>query len=78
MRYRATDVYAFLLAAGCTFDGDRYPHGETWLSPGMQVFFLPDPDPVDGDGWFNADVLDDNLKDRWTGLTVPLPLRRYA
>ncbi len=78
MRSRAREVYAHLVDVGCVFDGERYPHGEVWLTPGMQVFFLPDPDPDGEGGWFDAEVLDDNLKDRWSGLTVPLPLRRYG
>jgi hypothetical protein len=41
LRYLAADVYWFLEQAGCTYEGDRYPCGQAWLSPGSQVFFLP-------------------------------------
>jgi hypothetical protein len=77
VRYRAADVYTFLKGLGCTFDGERYPHGSVWLAPGEQVFFLPDPDVTEGESWFDADVLNDNLKDRWVGFKVPLPLATY-
>jgi hypothetical protein len=30
-----------------------------------------------GESWFDADVLNDNLKDRWVGFKVPLPLASY-
>jgi hypothetical protein len=76
VRYRATDVYTYLAGLGCSFDGERYPHGQVWLAPGEQVFFLPDPDRQGGELWFDAEVPDDNLKDRWVGFKVPLPLTR--
>lgn len=77
MRYRATDVWTFLIGLGCAHDGERYPHGAIWLAPGDQVFVLPDPDDVAGELWFDADVLNDNLRDRWVGFRVPLPLTLY-
>ncbi len=78
MRYLAADVYWFLDHAGCIYEGDRYPSGQAWLSPGSQVFFLPDPDEdEDGIHWFDADVIDDNLKDRWLPLDVRASVRRY-
>lgn len=36
-----------------------------------------DSDAVDGQLWFDADVLNDNLRDRWVGFRVPLPLTMY-
>lgn len=77
MRYRASDVYTYLLGQRCSFDGERYPHGQIWTAPGDQIFIMPDPDEIEGQLWFDAEVLDDNLKDRWVGFTVPLPIRRY-
>jgi hypothetical protein len=77
VRYRATDVYTFLTDLGCSFDGERYPHGQVWLAPGEYVFFRPDPDQEDGNLWFDAEVPDDNLKDRWVGFKVPLRLTRF-
>jgi hypothetical protein len=77
VRYHATDVYTFLKGLGCSFDGERYPHGQIWLAPGDQIFILPDPDKDSGEHWLDAEVLDDNLKDRWVGFKIPLPLTRY-
>lgn len=77
MRYSAADVWTFLIGLGCSYDGERYPHGAIWIAPGDQVFMLPDPDDIDGQLWFDADVLNDNLKDRWVGFRVPLPLTQY-
>lgn len=77
MRYRAQDVWVFLRGLGCEFDGERFPHGSIWLAPGSQVFMLPDPDEAGGELWFDAEVLNDNLRDRWVGFKVPLPLKLY-
>jgi hypothetical protein len=66
VRYRADDLYRLLEESGCIPDGERYPCGEVWVSPQGQVFLLPDPDEdAAGERWFDADVIDDNLKDRW-------------
>ena len=78
MRYLAAEVYRFLEECGCTYEGDRYPTGQAWLSPGRHVFFLPDADQdADGTHWFDADVIDDNLKDRWLPLAISAHLPRY-
>lgn len=77
MRYLAADIYRFLEESGCTYEGDRIPNGQVWMGPGHQVFFLPDPDLIDGVHWFDAEVLDDNLKDRWLGFTIPKSIKRY-
>ena len=77
MRFLAANIYRFLEEAGCTYEGDRIPTGEAWLTPGMQVFFLPDPDLIDGVHWFDADVIVDNLKDRWVGFAIPDTMKRY-
>ena len=76
MRYFALDVFTFLLRNDCEFAEERHPCGQIWLSRTLQVFMLPDPD-VDEDGvtWFDADVIDDILKDRWLGPVEGL--RRY-
>ena len=77
MRFRPEDIYAFLLEEGCTYEGDRIPNGQAWLTPTLQVFFLPDPDFEDGEYWFDAFVLIDNLKDRWAGFEIPPTIRTY-
>ncbi len=57
--------------------GDRYPCGQAWLSPGSQVFFLPDPDEdAHGVHWFDAFVIEDNLKDRWLPLDIAATVMR--
>jgi len=78
LRYRAVDVITYLKGLGCEYDGERYPHGQIWIAPGDQVFMLPDPDLDDDDRWFDAEVINDNLKDRWVGFKTPLPLKQYA
>lgn len=77
MRYLAQDIYGFLEEVGCTYEGDRIPNGEAWITAECHVFFLPDPDFRNGAHWFDADVLDDNLKDRWAGFAIPASIRRY-
>lgn len=77
MRFLAADIYLLLTASGCTFEGDRIPSGEAWLTPGCQVFFLPEPDFIDDAHWFDAEVIIDNLKDRWVGFSIPDSIRRY-
>ncbi|KMO13238.1 hypothetical protein QR78_25685 [Methylobacterium indicum] len=76
MRYLASDVYALLEELACEYMEERYPHGEVWVAPGEQIFVLPDPDLIDGQKWFDADVLDHNLRDRWVGFRLPLPIPR--
>ncbi len=78
MLYLAADIYAFLESVGCTYEGDRYPTGQVWLTPAFQVFFLPDPDLIDGLHWLDAAVLQDNLKDRWAGFVIPSSIPLYS
>ena len=66
----AAEVYAALEANGCLFDGDEFSHGSGWLSRSAQVFMLPQPDEVDGTHWFDADVIDDILVNRWLGFDL--------
>ena len=77
MRYRADDVYDFLTDCDYMFEGTRYRHGHVWTCQ-TQIFLLPDP-AVDDDGseWFDADALEENLKDRWLPLHIRDHLTRY-
>ena len=75
MRYLAADVTNALIAEGCTFEGDRFGCGTTWLTRDCQVFQLPDPDLIEGKHWHDADVIDDILANRWAGFS--LHLTRY-
>lgn len=77
MRYKTADVYRHLFKIGCTFDGERFPNGSIWIGPGEQIFMIPSPDDIDGQLYFDADVLDDIFKDRWLGIMIPLPIARY-
>ncbi len=77
MRYRAEDVYEYLLSIGCTFEGDRYPIGQGWLTHNQHVFLLPDPVAHDGGTWFDADTIDVVLTDRWVW-RGPNPLKRHT
>ena len=76
MRYRADDLYKYLLSIGCTFEGDRFPIGEGWLTHNQHIFVLPTPTIEAGVRWFDADVVDAILTDRWVWRGAN-PLVRY-
>ena len=67
MRYREADVYRFLFAQGCSYEGDTFAFGTGWFTKDFHVFSLPAPDadPATGDKWFDAAVIDFILADRW-------------
>lgn len=71
-RYRVDDVLLFPKQHGCDYEGDRYLIGMGWFAPDGMPFTLPDPQ----DGWFDADVVDLILADRWIW-RGPNPLRRH-
>lgn len=79
MRYRAVDLYAFLIVRGCARrEPDGYRTGDFGTTRDSQVFLIPHPDlEAAGVTWLDADVLDENLRGRWIGLPVPLPLKRH-
>lgn len=69
-RYLAADVIAALHEHGCRFDGEVYDIGSGWLDQSCQVFMLPEPDLIAGEQWFDADVIDDIIRDRWLGFSL--------
>ena len=71
-RYKEADVYAFLNQHGCEYEGDRYATGQAWFTRDGHPFTIPDP----VNGYFDADVIDAIVADRWLG-TGPVPLTRY-
>lgn len=60
-RYREADVYAVLWSIECEFDGDLTRTGQIWYTAGGHVFTIPKP----VDGYFDADVIDRIMSDRW-------------
>ena len=60
-RYRELDVFAFLTEHGCEFDGDTYRIGMGWFAPDGLPFTTPSPE----DGYFDAEVIDQIMADRW-------------
>jgi hypothetical protein len=78
VRYLATQVYT-LESEGYGFEGDRIPYGQIWVSEQGRPIILPDPDlDVDGVAWFVAEIVDDILKDRWSGLAPATRLQRFG
>ena len=71
-RYRDVDVYKLLEDAGCSYEGDRFARGMGWFAPDGIPFTIPDPI----DGWFDAEVIDLILTDRWLW-RGPVPIQRY-
>ena len=71
-RYLAGDVITFLRVHGCEHDGDRISIGMGWFAPDGHPFVLPDP----VDGYFNADLVDEILRDRWIWPAAP-KLKKY-
>jgi hypothetical protein len=67
-RYREEEVFAFLNDQTFEFDGDQDALGMGWFSPNGHAFTLPWP----VGGYFNADLIDRILSDRWiwTGSTI--------
>ena len=71
-RYLAEDVYHFLKERGVSSEGDETDHERGYFtSDGMPLTF---PKPIDG--FFDADVVDRILADRWIW-TGPPRLKRY-
>lgn len=66
-RYAEQDVYQFLTQHGCTFEGDRYPTGSGWFAPDGMEFTIPLP----VGGFFDADIIDRILSDRWIWRGLP-------
>jgi hypothetical protein len=61
-----------LVQHGCEFEGDRFELGMGWFAPDGMPFTLPEPIV----GWFDADVIDQILADRWIW-AGPAPMTRY-
>ena len=59
--YRAEDVIRCLLEHNFEYEGDRFGIGIVWFASDGMPFTLPDPQ----EGWFDADVIDEILSDRW-------------
>lgn len=78
MYFLAADLIKFLEDQGCEFVGDEFTLGQGWTSPKGQTFALPHPDLINGLHWFDADVIEDNFRDRWLGYTIPLGIARYS
>jgi hypothetical protein len=70
-RYRAPELYDVLLDIGCVYEGDETEHGLGWFAPNGHVFTIPKP----VDDWFDADVIDLILSDRWIPKPVNKPKR---
>lgn len=70
-RYAAGDVEAFLAKQGY-IAVDRYTTGQVWAND--SGFLLTLPDPIDG--WFDAEVIDRILSDRWIW-TGPSGMKRH-
>lgn len=72
-RYREEDVLLFPSQHGCHYEGDRYETGMGWFGPDWIPFTIPDPQ----DGWFDENVVDQILVDRWiwTGASM---LKRHS
>lgn len=77
MRFLASDLFGFLERQGCEYDGEQFTLGEGWWGPQDQVFILPFPYERDGQLWFDAEPIEENLRDRWLGFTMPLNIPRY-
>jgi hypothetical protein len=69
-RYVAAEVISELLKNDCTYEGDAFVAGSGWISRSGQVFMLPRPDLENDIHWFDADVIDDILANRWLGFSV--------
>ena len=74
-RYLAAEVYEELAANGCELD-DEFDIGTGWVSRSGQPFMLPEPDEIEGNHWFDADVLDDIFVNRWLAFDLR-HLKRY-
>lgn len=72
MRCRAEHVFAFLATQGYEDQGDRYETGMGLLHPSGSIPMLPMPDLIDGDLWFEAEIVADILANRWVW-QGPLP-----
>ena len=77
MRFLAADIYRCRKKLDALTRETVSRTGEAWLTPSLQVFFLPDPDLINGIHWFDAEVIVDNLKDRWVGFEIPAAVKRF-
>jgi hypothetical protein len=63
-QYLARDVIRCLYEQNCEYEGDQSEIGMRWFAPDGITFILPDPQ----DGWFDAEVIDGILSNRWIWL----------
>lgn len=69
-RYKDSDVISLLYSLDCSFDGEEVEVGQPWCTSEGHVFSIPHA----VNGWFDAEVIDRILSDRW----IPRPLGRPA
>jgi len=72
-RYAADELTSFLSVQGFEFEAETEDgHGGAFYAPDGFAFTFPKP----VDGFFDADIVDRILSDRWIAVG-PIPLRRY-
>lgn len=60
-KYKADELHSVLYGIDCFLDGEETETGQVWYTPNGYILFLPKP----SDGWYDADVIDIVLADRW-------------
>lgn len=70
-RYRDRELFEVLYGIDCHFDGDETETGQIWYTSSGHVFTIPKAI----EGWFDADVIDRLLADRWLPKPIGQPKR---